>query len=106
MDWKTLATLLGLGFAASWATIIPIVNGLWSKIVKVKQDYDKAVADGVITDAEKVVLLDDIMAAMTDAVTIFQFVSNLVLAILSAIKRARLHARQGLVGRPYKRKSN
>jgi hypothetical protein len=88
--WQIIATILGILFAASWATIIPVCLSLWGKLKKLYSDYENAVYGGVITDAERVIIADDAMACISDAANIFQFLANLIAAILAVIKTATL----------------
>jgi hypothetical protein len=88
--WQIVTLILGILFAASWATIIPVCLSLWSKLKKTYYDYVSAEYDGVITDAEKVEIADDAMACIGDAVNIFQFIANLVTAILAVIHTAAI----------------
>ena len=89
--WQITVAVLGILMAASWGTVIPICIVFWNDLKKTLADYKAAVADGTITDAEKVQIADDAMQAIADASNIFQFVINLVNAIMLLIKAAKLN---------------
>ena len=91
VTWKVLMAVFAFLFAVSWATIIPIIISFWNNLKKVYADYKAAVADGTITDAEKVQIADDAMQAIADATNIVQFLTNLINAILLVIKAAKLN---------------
>lgn len=83
--WQIICTVIGILAVASWALVIPSVVSLASKLKKVKEDYYKAIEDGSITDAEKITLADQVVAMIPDMMNIIQFLSNIVIAIRSAI---------------------
>ena len=88
--WTIILAILTILFAVSWGVAIPETVSLWSKLKKVYADYKAAVADGTITDAERIQLANDVMDAIADAATVFQFVANLVAAIVKVITEAKL----------------
>ncbi len=88
--WNLIVTILVILFAASWAVIIPICLDFWSKLKKLYADYKAAVADGTVTDAERIEIANDAMQAIADAANIFQFVANLIAAIVKVISTAKL----------------
>jgi hypothetical protein len=91
-NWQVITVILGILFAASWGVIIPVCLDFWVKLKKVYADYKAAVADGTITDAEKVVIADDTMQAIADAANIIQFLNNLISSILVVIKASKMKA--------------
>ncbi len=88
MDWKIIAAVFGVLFAASWAVIIPVCRNFWMAILKARQDYIDFMKDGVLTDTERIHFADDIIQIVINASSIFQFVVNLVGAISSVIPKA------------------
>lgn len=90
--WQIITLVLAILFGAGWVVVIPAINSLWAKLQKLKNDYEAASADGTITDAEKAQLADDMITAIADASTIFQFFSNLIVAIIKAITTARVNS--------------
>jgi heme oxygenase len=91
---KIVIAILAILFAVSWGTIIPVCISFWNNLKKVKADYDEAVGDGTITDAERVAIADDAMAAIKDASNIFQFITNLIKSILVVIQASKLTAKR------------
>ena len=92
--WQIILAVVAVLFAATWATIIPVCLSFWGKIKKVYADYKAAIADGTITDAERLQLADDVMQAIADAANIFQFVTNIINAIILILKAAKLNQKQ------------
>lgn len=88
-NWTLILAIITILFAASWGVAIPAVVSLWSKLKKVYADYKAAVADGTITDAERIQLANDVMDAIADAATVFQFVANVISAIVKVITDAK-----------------
>jgi hypothetical protein len=88
--WQIILAIVSVLFVATWATIIPVCVDLWSKLKRLYTDYKAAVADGTITDAEKIEIADDVMQAIPDATNILQFATNLITAIIAIIKNAKL----------------
>ena len=87
--WQIILLIIGVLLAASWATAIPVALALWSKLLKLKADYQAAIADGAITDAERILLADDLMQCITDAGNLFQFLTNLIFAIINVINSGK-----------------
>jgi hypothetical protein len=87
--WTLILAIVTILFAASWGVAIPAAVSLWTKLKKVYADYKAAVADGTITDAERIQLANDVMDAIADATTIFQFVANLIAAIVKVITASK-----------------
>ncbi len=53
----------------------------------VKADYDKAVADGTITDVEKAKIADEAILLIQDLIDLWQIVENAIRNIAGIIKR-------------------
>jgi hypothetical protein len=81
--------VLGVLFAASWAVIIPVFVSMWSSLKKVKEDYQEFMADGELTDSERIHLADDVILVINDASNIYQFIVNVVNAIRKALLKAK-----------------
>ncbi len=88
MDWELIGIILGVLFAASWGVIIPVCVSLWNSVLKTKQDYLNFMADGTLTDSERMHLADDVILVIKDASNIVQFIVNLIAAINAVIPRA------------------
>jgi len=93
-NWTLILAILTILFAVSWGVAIPATVSLWNKLKKVYADYKAAVTDGTITDAERIQLANDVMDAIADAATVFQFVANLINSILFIIKASKLSKKQ------------
>ncbi len=88
MNWQIIGAIVGVLFVASWGVIIPVCVSLWHSVLKAKQDYLDFMADGVLTDTERIHFADDIIQIVLDASNILQFVANLIAAISAVIPRA------------------
>jgi hypothetical protein len=88
MNWELIGIILGVLFAASWGVIIPVCVSLWHSVLKTKQDYIDFMADGALTDTERMHLADDVIAVIKDASNIFQFIVSLIAAVSAVIPRA------------------
>lgn len=88
MNWELIGIILGVLFVASWGAIIPVCVSLWHSVLKTKQDYEDFMADGALTDTERMHLADDVIAVIKDASNIFQFIINLIAALSAIIPRA------------------
>ncbi len=88
MDWKLIGIILGVLFAASWGVIIPVCVSFWSSVMKARQDYLDFMADGHLTDTERIHFADDVIQVVVHASNIFQFIANLIAAISAVIPRA------------------
>ena len=89
--WVTLIiSILVVLFAFSWAALFTQAKSLWSKLKQLKADYDAAVADGTVTDAEKTRIADDLMAMIGEFTNIFQMLASLVFQIGNIIKQAKI----------------
>jgi hypothetical protein len=98
--WQILFAVILVLTAASWGTAITLGKSMWKKLQKALADYKAAVADGTITDAERIQLANDIIDALSDAAQLWQFIENLVLSIAGVVKRAKLRARQTKANSP------
>ena len=90
MDWITIgigvvAAIAGVGLAALF------VRGrmIWNEMKEIRTEYQKAIKDNVITDAEKAAIADRAIKAIQEAASIWQALENLVLEIKEFIKVRR-----------------
>ena len=92
MDWKLveaiLGVIVGVMFLASGGVIITTCISLWNAVLKAKRDYRDFMIDGVLTDAERMHLADDVILVIQNSATLFQFVVNLIAAIGKVIPKA------------------
>ena len=76
----------------SWAVLFTRAKKLWEDLKGLKVDYEKAVADGVITDVEKAQIADRLISIIGEATSIWQALQNAVMQILLLIRRNRIAA--------------
>ena len=92
--WQIITMVLSVLFGAGWATMIPIFVKAGNDLKKTVADYKTAVADGTITDAERIELANDLIADVENASQIIQFIHNLISSIKGSIKQAELRVRK------------
>lgn len=96
MDWQTiLAIILGIFTilaGVSWAVLASRAKSIWKALQDLKANYLSAVADGVISDAEKAQIADNLIAIIGEATSIWQALQNVYTEILLLIQRRRIAA--------------
>ena len=94
MSWSEITTIIfgvvAILLGISWVTLWARGNKLWAGLKNLRDNYKKAVADGVITDEEKAGIADDLIDIIDHATTLWQAVTNIIVDIIVVIKNARL----------------
>lgn len=85
-----LAIVLGviaLIMGVSWVTIKTKADRIFSQAKELKADYDAAVVDGTITDAEKVQIAEHVINIIGDATDIWQMLENFIRGAAKIVKK-------------------
>jgi hypothetical protein len=90
MDWITIgigvvAAIAGVG----WAALFVRGRMIWNEMKEIRTEYQKAIKDNVITDAEKAAIADRVIKAIQEAASIWQALENLALEIKEFIEVRR-----------------
>lgn len=75
MDWTILWTILG-----TLGVVVVAFIGLWGTLRKGYKDYMACIEDGVVTDAEKITLADNLLKAIEEAKNAWTFIWKLIMA--------------------------
>ena len=90
MDLKDILVfiliLVTVASGIAWAALFASAKGVVQHGKEIKEEWDKAVADGKITDAERILIGAKAIDLIEDAVTLLQFITNLVSSIKELLK--------------------
>jgi hypothetical protein len=74
MDWNILWSIL-----VALAVVVVAALALWRSLRQGYNDYMACIKDGVVTDAEKIQLADDLLKAIDEARNVWSFIAKLIL---------------------------
>jgi predicted PurR-regulated permease PerM len=87
--WAIIASGVAVISAVGWGVVGSQISDLVKQLITLKNEYNAAVADGTITDAEKAQITDTIFAIIQDGLSISQTIYNLVVEITKIIQSAK-----------------
>jgi len=79
--------LIALISAVSWGILYSKSRSAWANMMKLKSEYEDAIADNVISNAEKAKMADTMIAIITDASSIWQAMENLARQIIPILRK-------------------
>jgi len=71
----------------SWATVKVRAKRIKNNGLKLKAQYQQAIADGTITDEERLQIADTAIAIIDDALSLLQTLQNLVMSVVGLFRR-------------------
>ena len=78
-----------IAFGVAWATLFNKGRKIFASLLRLREEYDKADDDGVITDAEKSKIADTVIEIIGDAADVWQALQNFVMQVIPIIRNAR-----------------
>ncbi len=100
MTWQTIVTLVvgvfGVVSIIVWALILTKAGKIWANMKILRDEYNSAIEDKVLTDAEKTKIADTVINIITDSANIWQAMTNMVIQILQVISKVSPPSKKAL----------
>lgn len=85
--WTLILAIVAVLSLVGWATLYSRARSLIKNALELKKDYEDAVADGNITDAEKDKMVEHLIYMIQDVTAIYQSLYGVIIKLVALFRR-------------------
>jgi hypothetical protein len=85
--WTLILGIVAVLSLVGWATLYSRARSLIKNALELKKDYEDAVADGNITDAEKDKMVEHLIYMIQDVTAIYQSLYGVIIKLVALFRR-------------------
>lgn len=85
--WTLILAIVAALSLVGWATLYSRARSLIKNALELKKDYEDAVADGNITDAEKDKMVEHLIYMIQDVTAIYQSLYGVIIKLVALFRR-------------------